>query len=355
MAFPRLNEDLDIVAKMDDEPNDVGGLSADAFKAVFDMAGNYIKDYLNNILLEFLEGEAGAQNIGISPIEDVNATDVQRALEILRGQIKQAVIGNIPDHSITDQQLATAAVLAYNLAANSVETDKIADGAVTDNKIVSVSASKVTGELGSNNFAAKSVTADKINDFAVGASKLSIGAVVEEKIGTYAVVKDKIADGAVTETKIANGAITAEKLASALNFVDEAVVSNEWNSSVTYVAGDYCIYANKLWKCLVDCVGQTPTEGTYWEEVTVSDELKDLHNSEIGTRVTLTTTPLVCPKDGYVWMYNSSSTTAYLAIGSTTMGVNIGGAAGRFACYVRKGMTVQMVGNATSAAFIPID
>lgn len=208
MAFPRLNEDLDIVAKMDDEPNDVGGLSADAFKAVFDMAPNYIKDYLNNILLEFLEGEAGAQNIGISPIEDVNATDVQRALEILRGQIKQAVIGSIPDHSITDQQLATAAVLAYNLAANSVESDKIADGAVTDNKIVSVSASKVTGELGSNNFAAKSVTADKINDFAIVANKLSIGAVVEEKIGTGAVVADKIAEKAVTADKIASGSVS---------------------------------------------------------------------------------------------------------------------------------------------------
>lgn len=354
MAIPKILDDLSIIQKLSNLPNETDGLSAESLKAAFDEAPLTIQRYVNAILLPFLESETGAQNIGISPIEDVNATDVQRALEILRGQIKQAVIGNIPDHSITDQQLATAAVLAYNLAADSVETDKIADGAVTDNKIVSVSASKVTGELGSNNFAAKSVTADKINDFAVVSSKLSIGAVVEEKIGTYAVVKDKIANGAVTETKIANGAVTSEKLASDLNFVDEAVVSNEWNSSVTYVAGNYCIYANKLWKCLVDCIGQTPSAGTYWEEVTVSNEIKDLHNSEIGTRVALTATPFVCPKDGYVWMYNTTAN-AYLAIGDPIVGVNIGGAAGRFACYVRKGMTVQLVGNATSAAFIPID
>ena len=43
--------DLDIIQKLDDEPNDVGGLTAAELKAKFDEAGNIIKDYINNTLL----------------------------------------------------------------------------------------------------------------------------------------------------------------------------------------------------------------------------------------------------------------------------------------------------------------
>lgn len=46
-----LDGDLNIIAKLDDEPNDVGGLSSDQLKAKFDEAGNIIKDYLNNTLI----------------------------------------------------------------------------------------------------------------------------------------------------------------------------------------------------------------------------------------------------------------------------------------------------------------
>ena len=46
-----LNGDLNIIAKLDDEPNDVGGLSSDQLKAKFDEAGNAIKDYINNTLI----------------------------------------------------------------------------------------------------------------------------------------------------------------------------------------------------------------------------------------------------------------------------------------------------------------
>lgn len=46
-----LNGDLNIIAKLDDEPNDVGGLTADQLKAKFDEAGNRIKNYINNTLI----------------------------------------------------------------------------------------------------------------------------------------------------------------------------------------------------------------------------------------------------------------------------------------------------------------
>ena len=46
-----LTKDLNIIQALDDEPNDVGGLSAQELKAKFDEAGNAIKDFINDSLI----------------------------------------------------------------------------------------------------------------------------------------------------------------------------------------------------------------------------------------------------------------------------------------------------------------
>lgn len=51
MKLTTLDEDLRIHQKLDDEPNDVGGLSARELKEKFDQAGLAIQDYLNKIHL----------------------------------------------------------------------------------------------------------------------------------------------------------------------------------------------------------------------------------------------------------------------------------------------------------------
>lgn len=51
LQIPSLDEDLNIIQKLDDEPNDVGGLSAAELKAKFDEAGLQIQNYLNETLL----------------------------------------------------------------------------------------------------------------------------------------------------------------------------------------------------------------------------------------------------------------------------------------------------------------
>ena len=76
MSQPNLNEDLnivsnsdltitymdgnlDIIQQLDDEPNDVGGLTAAELKAKFDEAGNIIKTYINGTLIpEILAADA---------------------------------------------------------------------------------------------------------------------------------------------------------------------------------------------------------------------------------------------------------------------------------------------------------
>ena len=51
LVIPFMEDDVDVVQKLDDEPNDVGGLSAAELKSKFDEAGNIIKRYINNTLV----------------------------------------------------------------------------------------------------------------------------------------------------------------------------------------------------------------------------------------------------------------------------------------------------------------
>lgn len=62
MALTRLNKDMNIVSALDDQPNDVGGLTAAELKAKFDEGGNAIKLYLNGTLIAELE------NLGVNEI-----------------------------------------------------------------------------------------------------------------------------------------------------------------------------------------------------------------------------------------------------------------------------------------------
>ena len=60
---------------------------------------------------------------------------------------------------------------------------------------------------------------------------------------------------------------------------DTSIISDAYDESKSYVAGEYCIYNNLLWKCLVQHNGQTPTEGTYWTNVSVANEIASVNSS----------------------------------------------------------------------------
>lgn len=118
-----------------------------------------------------LIGELKASNIPFTPTAEVDSSDVQNAIENVQAQIAQAILGELPDGSVTTVKLADEAV----------KTGKIADGAVTS---------------------------DKLADEAVTAAKLA-----DDAVST-----DSLADGAVTGEKIAEGTIGLSKLSSeALN------------------------------------------------------------------------------------------------------------------------------------------
>lgn len=57
-------------------------------------------------------------------------------------------------------------------------------------------------------------------------------------------------------------------------FASTSLVSDAYDPSFTYSAGQYCIYNNTLWKSKVsNNLGNAPTEGTYWTATNVGKNL----------------------------------------------------------------------------------
>lgn len=195
MALPTCNEDMNIISKLDDEPNDVGGLSAASLKAKFDLAGNLLKKALND-LVAALGNNAAAKNIGFAPTTAVNKTNVQDAIENVQSQIAGVSQSGIADASVTAAKIADGAVGTAALADAAVTYDKIKDKAV-----------------GSAKLADNGVSAKKIASNAVQERHIFDGSVTEGKIGYGAVTANKISDGAVTQSKLAVESVSTAKLA----------------------------------------------------------------------------------------------------------------------------------------------
>lgn len=195
MALPTCNEDMNIISKLDDEPNDVGGLSAASLKAKFDLAGNLLKKALND-LVAALGNNAAAKNIGFAPTTAVNKTNVQDAIENVQSQIADVSQSGIADASVTAEKIADGAVGTAAIADDAITAGKLAMSAVDTDAI----------KWGA-------VDTNRLKDAAVAEAKLANGAVTESKIGYYSVTENKIASGAVTSEKIANGAVLGLKIA----------------------------------------------------------------------------------------------------------------------------------------------
>ena len=109
MAIRPFEDDLNIIAKLDDEPNDIGGLTAAELKAQFDAAGLAVQSYINESLIPDLK----AENLGFTTSAGVPAHNVQEAIEQVQGQITQVVLGELPDGSISPEKLTGTARCFY--------------------------------------------------------------------------------------------------------------------------------------------------------------------------------------------------------------------------------------------------
>lgn len=96
MSIPTLDTDLSIIQKLDDYPNDVGGLSAAELKAKFDEGVLALQTYINTVLIPALI----AVELPFSPTQAINETSIQAAIENVQKQIANSVAGVIPNNTI---------------------------------------------------------------------------------------------------------------------------------------------------------------------------------------------------------------------------------------------------------------
>lgn len=110
MSFTKLTSNLAVIAALADLPNATDGLSPAQLKAKFDEASGLIKTYLNSTLTTELEsttvGASGAHSVGSAPITGVTGTNVYAQMASIFSQLQAAVIGQIPDGSITPVKLS---------------------------------------------------------------------------------------------------------------------------------------------------------------------------------------------------------------------------------------------------------
>lgn len=129
------------------------------------------------------------------------------------------VAGKIAAGSITTDKLAALAVTADKLAANSVVAGKLAANSVNADNIVS-------GAITTDKLAANSVNADKIVAGGISTDKLAALAVTADKLAAGSVIADKLAANSVNAEKIVSGAITTEKLAALSVTVDKLAANS---------------------------------------------------------------------------------------------------------------------------------
>lgn len=134
--FTPLSADLNVIQKLDDLPNAVGGLSADQLKAKFDEAVNVIKAFINLTLMGELASEtsssSGASKIGIEPV--VGLTGVTNLQDAISGLLDMYTAGTVADGSVTTIKLGDDAVTAAKIDDGAVGTPAIADSSVTGAK-----------------------------------------------------------------------------------------------------------------------------------------------------------------------------------------------------------------------------
>ena len=83
MALSKFEKDMAIISALDDEPNDVGGLTAAELKGKFDEGGQAIKQFLNETLTPQIDSEKAG-----------------------RDELEGLVLGQIPDRTITVEKMA---------------------------------------------------------------------------------------------------------------------------------------------------------------------------------------------------------------------------------------------------------
>ena len=210
MALSKFEKDMQIIQALDDEPNDVGGMSSAELKATFDEGGEAVKQFLNGVLIPALDTYIARTD---------NPHFVTKA---------QVGLGNC-DNTADDNKPVSAAQTAAIAAAKAEAVSAAASDATTKASAAKAEAIATSDTLGAaaaavsqHNTAGSGVHAalfagklDKTGGTLTGPLALSGAPTVARHAATKQYV-DEVSAGVVLG-QIPDGSITSEKLSGGVN------------------------------------------------------------------------------------------------------------------------------------------
>lgn len=133
MALSKFEKDMNIVAALDDEPNDVGGLTAAELKAKFDEGGNAVKKYLNETLTDELDDALSGLSDGkVDATTTVNGHPLSEDVTVTKADVG---LENVDNTSDVDKPISTAQQEALNLKADKSELAGVVLGQIPDESL----------------------------------------------------------------------------------------------------------------------------------------------------------------------------------------------------------------------------
>ena len=227
-----LDGDLNIIQKLDDEPNDVGGLTSAELKAKFDESGNIIKKYINETLIPAVLAE--------------DATEESRkqaeAARVAAEQVRQT-------NEETRKSNEAARVAAEQVRQTNEETRKSNEAAR-----VTAEGNRATAE-GTRANAETARVQNETERKTAEASRAS-AETARANAETQRAANETARQQAETQRKADETA--RQSAENARNFWED------YSASKAYAVGNKVAYGGSSYLCIKPCTGIAPPNAEYW-------------------------------------------------------------------------------------------
>lgn len=294
-----LDGDLNIIQKLDDEPNDVGGLTSAELKAKFDESGNIIKRYINETLIPAVltddateEDRKQAEAARVTAEQGrVTAEEGRVSAETARAQAEasrtsaETARGNAEsqrasaettrvDNETARNQGETARVAAESTRANA----ETARGQAEQNRAQSETArdQAETARRNSENIRATSESGRaQAEQNRINAENNRVSAEASRSQGEAA---RKGAESTRQANETARQNAENARQTAETNRTQAETARNVWedyDSTKNYQPGNKVYWQGSSYVCLKACTGISPENGTYWQLVVRSGFASD--------------------------------------------------------------------------------
>lgn len=271
VALQTLKDDLYVIQKLDDQPNDIGGLTAEQLKLKFDEAPNKIKNYINNTLIPAISDTvAEAEQRATAEAERVSNETARQSAETARVSAESARASAETSRVSAETARATAeSARAAAETARANENTGIVAQATERAQAAAASASTATAQAQE---AASSASTATTKASAASASA-STAASMASEASTYATTATNQANAASTSASNAATSATAaqafaanasEAKAAAESAASALTVWETYSATKTYQPLNKVVYDGSSYCCIRQSTGNLPTNTTYW-------------------------------------------------------------------------------------------